>query len=137
MTESQRPAWVKWIVLGCVGLIVVGLCVAAGIVALVMGSLKQSDAYKSALEKVQASPAAVEALGEPIEPGFFLSGSVNVSGPLGDAVLSVPLHGPRGKGTLYLEAAKQAGRWKYSLLELAIAGSGGGEEQRIDLLAEE
>lgn len=137
MTESQRPAWVKWIVLGCVGLIVVGLCVAAGIVALVMGSLKQSDAYKTALEKVQASPAAVEALGEPIEPGFFLSGSVNVNGPSGDAVLSVPVHGARGKGTLYLEATKQAGRWKYSLLELAVAGSGGGEEQRIDLLAEE
>ena len=137
MTESQRPAWVKWIVLGCVGLIVVGLCVAAGIVALVMGSLKQSDAYKTALEKVHGSAAAVEALGEPIEPGFFLSGTVNVNGPSGDAVLSIPVHGPRGKGTLYLEATKQAGRWKYSLLELAVAGSGGGEERRFDLLAEE
>lgn len=139
MAESQRPAWVKWIVLGCVGLIVVGLSVAAGVVALVMGSLKQSDAYKEALDKVRADAAAVEALGEPIEPGFFLSGTVNVSGPSGDANLSIPLHGPRGKGTLYLEATKQAGRWKYSLLELAVAGGGGGggEGQRIDLLAEE
>ena len=132
MTESKGKPWVKWVVLGCVGLIVVGLCVAAGIFALVMGSLKQSDAYKDALTAVRSNPAAVEALGEPIEPGFFLSGSVNVTGPAGDAELSIPLHGPRGKGTLYLEATKRAGRWEYSLLELAVAG----KEERIGLLAE-
>jgi hypothetical protein len=133
MSEEKRPAWVKWVVLGCVGLIVVGLCAAAGIVALVMGSLKQSDAYKEALDKVRGDGAAVEALGEPIEPGFFLSGTVNVSGPSGDAVLSIPLQGPKGKGTLYLEATKSAGRWTYSLLELAVEGV----DERVDLLAEE
>jgi hypothetical protein len=113
--------------------LVVGLSVAAGIVALVMGSLKQSDAYKEALNRVRADAAAVEALGEPIEPGFLLSGSVNVSGPSGDAVLSIPLQGPKGRGTLYLEATKRAGRWEYSLLELAVDV----RAERIDLLAEE
>jgi len=133
MAESKRPAWVKWVVLGCLGFFVVGVCIVAGIVTLVMGSLKQSDAYKDALAAVRSNPAAVEALGEPIEPGFYLSGSVNVTGPAGDAVLSIPLHGPRGKGTLYLEATKRAGRWEYSLLELAVDG----KEERIDLRAEE
>ena len=133
MTESNRPAWVKWIGLGCLGLfLAVGLAVWA-FVSLIMGSLKQSDAYKEALNKVRADAAAVEALGEPIEAGFFLSGSVNVSGPSGDAVLAIPLEGPKGEGTLYLEATKQAGRWKYSLLELAVDG----REERIDLLPEE
>ena len=62
MTESNRPAWVKWVVLGCVSLFVLGLCIAAGIVALVMNSLKQSDAYKGALAKVRGDSAAVAAL---------------------------------------------------------------------------
>ena len=137
MTEEKRPAWVKWVVLGCVGLIVIVALAIWGFVALIMGSLKQSDAYKEALAAVRADAAAVEALGEPIEPGFFLSGSVNVSGPSGDAELSIPLHGPRGKGKLYLEATKRAGRWEYSLLELAVTrgGGGGGQDERIDLLA--
>lgn len=130
MTESQRPAWVKWVALGCASLFVLGLAIAAGIVALVMNSLKQSDAYKGALAKVRADSAAVSALGEPIEPGFFVTGTVNIDGPSGDAVLSIPLHGPVGEGTLYLEATKQAGRWTYSLLELAVADS----QERIDLL---
>ena len=132
MTESNRPAWVKWVGLGCVGLfVVVGLAV-WGFVNLIMGSLKQSDAYKEALSKVQSSPAAIAALGEPIEAGFFLSGSVEVSGPSGEAELAIPVEGPQGEGTLYLEATKRAGRWEYALLELAVDG----REERIDLLAE-
>ena len=115
------------------GLIVIVALAVWGFVALIMGSLKQSDAYKEALAAVRADSAAVEALGGPIEPGFFLAGSVHVSGPSGEAELSIPLHGPRGKGTLYLEATKRAGRWEYSLLELAVDGT----EKRIDLLAEE
>ena len=133
MTEENRPAWVKWIGVGCLGLfLVVGLAIWA-FVSLIMGSLKQSDAYKEALNKVRADAAAVEALGEPIEAGFFLSGSVNVSGPSGDAVLAIPLEGSKAEGTLYLEATKQAGRWKYSLLELAVDG----RPERIDLLRQE
>ena len=133
MAEPKAKPWIKWVVLGCSGLILLVVLGVAGVVSLVMGSLKQSDAYKEALAAVRSNPAAVEALGEPIEPGFFLSGSVNVTGPAGEAVLSIPLHGPRGKGTLYLEATKRAGRWEYSLLELAVAG----KEERIGLLAEE
>jgi hypothetical protein len=133
MTQGKRPAWVKWVVLGCLGMIIVAFCLAAGVVAIVMGGLKQSDAYKGGLAAVRENRAAVEALGEPIEGGFFLSGSVNVTGPSGEAVLAVPLSGPRAKGTLYLEATKRAGRWEYSLLELAVDG----EAERIELLPKE
>ena len=133
MTESKRPAWVKWVALGCVGLFVVVVLVLWAFVNLIMGSLKQSDAYKEALAKVQSSPAAIAALGEPIEPGFFLSGSVHVSGPSGEAELSIPVAGPQAEGTLYLEATKRAGKWEYALLELAVDGRG----ERIDLLAGE
>lgn len=133
MSESKRKPWVKWIVLGCSGLIVVAVLVVAGVVSLVMGAVKKSGAFQEALERARVHPAAVAALGEPIEPGFFVSGSVNVEGPSGQAELAIPLHGPRGKGTLYVEASKRADRWEFALLELDVAG----QEARIHLLAQE
>jgi len=130
---AERKGWVKWVVLGCSGAIVIAVLAAVAIFSVVMGSIKKSGAYQDAMEKLRATPAAVAALGEPIESGFFISGSVSVNGPSGEAELSIPVHGPQGKGTLYVEATKSAGRWEYDLLELVVAG----QEQRIDILAEE
>ena len=68
-------------------------------------------------------------LGTPIETGWFVSGSVSVSGPTGHADVSIPLSGPRASGTLYGVADKSAGLWTFSLLELELEGRPG----RIDL----
>ncbi len=132
MAEPKK-SWVKWVVLGCSGLLVVAIVAAAGCMSLIMGSVKKSGAYQEAMATVRANPAAITALGEPIEAGFFVSGSVSVTGPTGEANLSIPLHGPKGKGTLYVEATKRAGRWEFALLELEVAG----QEARIPLLAQE
>jgi hypothetical protein len=132
MVEA-RKSWIKWVVLGCSSLILLAALAAAGLVWLVMGGVKQSGAFQEAVERTRANPAAVAALGEPVEPGFFVSGSVSVDGPSGEAKLSIPLRGPQGKGTLYVEAAKRAGRWEFALLALEVAG----RDERIDLLAGE
>jgi hypothetical protein len=121
---------VKWLVLGCSGLVVVGVLGAVGFVSLVMGGVKRSGAYQEAMERVRAHPAAVAALGEPIEAGFLVTGSVSVEGPSGEATLGIPVEGPRGEGTLYVEATKRADRWDFELLELAVEGG-----ERIDLRA--
>lgn len=131
MSEEPSRRWIRWIVLGCSGLILVSALAAWGFVTLVMGGVKKSRAFQGALDKAVAHPAALAALGEPIEPGFWVSGSVSVDGPSGQAALAVPLSGPRGTGTLYVEATKRAGRWQYALLELEVAG----REARIDLLS--
>ena len=94
------------------------------------GAMKSSDVYKEALARAKASPAVAEALGTPIKAGYFISGNIKVSGPSGDADLSIPISGPRGKGTIYVEARKSAGEWSFSLLEVKIAGT----QERIDLL---
>jgi hypothetical protein len=72
----------------------------------------------------------VQHLGAPINEGWFVSGSINVSAGSGDADLSVPISCPKGKGTVYVKAQKTAGRWDYSLMQATIEGSG----ERIDLL---
>ena len=138
MNDMPRESWWtrnwKWFVpVGCLTTVVV---FAAGIAALmffVFGLMKSSDAYVDAMAKTRASSAIVAALGEPIEEGFMASGSINTTGPSGDAKLAIPISGPNGEATVYLEASKSAGRWVFSTLEVEIDSDG----RRIDLLQEE
>jgi hypothetical protein len=100
--------------------------------ALVISAFRSSYVYQEALTRARAHPAVVERLGTPIEPGRFVSGSINVSGASGDADLSIPVSGPKGKGTLYARAEKRAGEWRFSIL--AFVSEDG--QLRIDLLKE-
>jgi Cytochrome oxidase complex assembly protein 1 len=135
--QPQRSWWSrnwKWAApAGCLILILPILALTGfvgGILAIVFGSMKSSDVYQQAFNTARSHPAVVEALGEPVEDGLFMSGSINVSGPSGSADISFPLHGPKGKGTIYAVASKSAGRWEYQTLEVAVDGSA----ERIDLL---
>jgi hypothetical protein len=115
---------------GCLGLLVVFAGFLAVLGGVLMGGMKSTDAYRDGLARAQASPEVRAALGEPIKAGWFVQGKVNVSGPSGNADLSVPLSGPKGKGTLYITAKKQAGKWEYEVLEVAVDG----RQERINLL---
>ena len=96
----------------------------------VFGLLKSSDAYRLAVQQAVDNHAIIEALGQPVEPGFLMSGNIQLNGASGEANLAIPLSGPKGSGTLYAIATKSAGEWTYSRLEMVISGSG----TRIDLL---
>ena len=74
----------------------------------------------------------IEVLGSPITDGFLVSGNTNVNGASGEANLSIPVSGPKGKGTIYAAATKSLGRWNYSGLVLEIEKT----HQRINLLEE-
>ena len=116
-----------WAIVGVVvWLLVIALAVASfhG----VWSAIRSSDVYRGAVERVNASQAAREALGFPIETGFPM-GRVSVSGPDGEAQLSIPVQGSRGRGTLYLEATRSMGRWQYDRLELEVEG----RDARMDL----
>jgi hypothetical protein len=97
----------------------------------IVGSIRSSDAYKQAMAKANANPEVVLRIGQPMQPGWLVSGNISVSGPSGDADLAIPVSGPKGKGTIYAVAKKSAGQWTFSRLEVEIEGQPG----RIDLLA--
>ncbi|MEP7008822.1 MAG: cytochrome c oxidase assembly factor Coa1 family protein [Acidobacteriota bacterium] len=122
----------KWFVpTGCMTLILlVGGCFGS-VLMVAFTAMKSSDVYKDALVRAQADPEVVAALGSPITTGFFTSGSINTSGPTGDAAFSIPLSGPKGKGTIQLEAKKSAGEWTFTTLVVDVKNP----PQRIDLLA--
>lgn len=136
--HQERSGWGvgTWIGCGCGGciliiVVVAGLAVALGGLAFL--SFRQSDVFEEGLRRARANPQVVEVLGEPIEAGFLMSGSFEVSGADGEASLSIPVSGPDGKGTLYIEAEKSAGEWRFNRLEVEIEATG----ERIDLLGEE
>ncbi len=130
----QRKGWWgrnwKWFVpTGCLTMLALVAGVIYLLLLLIFGMMKSSDAYKQAMVKVRASSAVTAALGAPIREGFFTSGSINVSGPSGNADLAIPISGPKGSGTVYLRATKSAGKWSFDKLVVNINGA----DMTIDL----
>ena len=135
--QPPRPHWWgrnwKWFVpTGCLGMLVLVAGFIFIIVSIVFGAMKSSDAYKGAMAKAKADPRVMSALGSPITDGFLVGGSTNVSGTSGHADVTVPISGPKGKGTIYFVAEKFAGKWTFSKLMVEVADTG----QRIDLIAD-
>ena len=133
--QQQRPeTWFqrhwKGVVIAIVGLVVASiLALVAGIVGLVLWSMRQSDVYRMAMERARKNPEAVQQLGTPIEPGWLVSGSVNIENDAGTANLTIPIHGPRQQAKMYLDARKRMGEWTFNSLVVKTAA---GEE--IDLV---
>lgn len=130
-----RPGWWsrnwKWFVPTgcCLTPLVLGGAFVAFLVVVIFGAMKQSDVYKMAVARAKADSRVIAALGTPIEEGWYLSGNTSVNGGSGDADLSIPISGPKGKGTIYAVAKKSGGEWTYSKLAVKIDGTG----ETIDL----
>ncbi len=126
---------ILWIVLGCAGVSIVCVLVfilfVGGVVGLTFGAIRSSDVYQSAMDRALSHPEVLEVLGEPVKPGFIVTGSINVNGPEGEAEFGVPLRGSIENGTLHVTAYKRSGQWIYEVLELELPGL----PRRIDLLA--
>jgi hypothetical protein len=97
---------------------------------LAMGSMKNADVYKQAMAKASANPEVTQKIGTPLKAGWFVSGSINMSGDSGKADFTIPITGPKGKGTIYLDATKFAGQWEFQRLVVGVEGEAG----RINLL---
>jgi hypothetical protein len=135
ISSTAKPNWWKrnwkWFVpLGCFSTAVVFVVFVGSVVLIVFSAVKSTDVYKDALARAKAHPAVIEALGSPVTEGFLVSGNTNVNGASGEANLSIPIAGPKGKGTIYVAARKSLGQWNYSGLVFEIEK----KHQRIDLL---
>ena len=136
---QAAPGWWsrnwKWFVPTgcCLGSLVVCVLVAAifglGVFGAIFGMMKSSEPYKVALARAKANQQVISALGTPITEGFSTWGKVNIDGASGDADLSIPISGPKGKGTIYVTATKSGGEWTYSKLSVKVDSTG----ETIDL----
>ena len=110
--------------LGCSGMVLLSVGAAAGCVGLVLRMMKSSGAYQIALDRVKQDGAVIERLGEPIEPGWYVTGSFQTSGTSGNAAIEFPVRGPQGKGTVTAEATKHRGQWQLDYLAVEIKETG-------------
>jgi hypothetical protein len=113
-------------------LCVAGVLLIGSFVISIFSVMRSSDAYTQAVARASASPVVQEALGTPIREAFFFAGKITLNGASGKAQLSIPLEGPKGEGTLHVDATKTAGEWKFDHLFVQVRPSG----NRIDLLQE-
>ncbi len=135
MTQGSNKGWLeknwKWVLpVGCVGTLLVVAALIVSLAVALFSMFRSSDVYAGALEQAIRHPEVIAALGEPVEPGWMVSGSMSVTAASGEADLAIPLGGPNGKGVLYVVGEKSAGEWTFERLEVRIDG----QPDRIDLL---
>jgi hypothetical protein len=132
---DRRGWWArnwKWFVpTGCLVMVLLVVALVAGTFTMVMGMMRGSDAYDEAMRAARANPALVAAIGTPIEEGSLVSGAYEDNGATGKASLAIPVTGPRGNATIYIEGAKSAGEWRYDVLVAEVEAT----KERIELRA--
>jgi hypothetical protein len=81
-------------------------------------ALMKGDVYDMSLQNVRQSEEVALYLGEPLEPGYFVLGSVSMSGGSGDAEINFSVEGPLGSADVYVIAKKKLGEW--SILQQVV-----------------
>ena len=101
-----------------------GLCF-GGVFSVFQG-MKNSEAYKLALEATQQSPEVQEALGEPIEETLVPGGNISTSTTEGGhAVLVFRVKGPKGAAMVETESRRPPGAEQWKLTRLIVTPEGG------------
>ncbi|MFC0781243.1 cytochrome c oxidase assembly factor Coa1 family protein [Flavobacterium sp. HJSW_4] len=130
----QRKSWWnrnwKWFVpSGCLTLLVLFGLFIGGIFYEATSVIKDSDAYKESMAKLQNNKTVMEKLGSPIETDGIVSGVITSYNSVRACDVEVPIKGPKGKGTLFVVGEKR-GTWKYTEMSVYIENT----KEKIDLL---
>jgi hypothetical protein len=123
----RKPGWWqrhwKWAVPVVAGFFGLLFLAAIGLFAYgIFSMMGSSDVAMEAKRRAQQDPRVIEALGQPIEPGWYVHGSLESGGPGALASLQIPLEGPKAEADLYIEAVKRVGRWQYRTLTVVVDG---------------
>ncbi|WP_018248808.1 cytochrome c oxidase assembly factor Coa1 family protein [Orenia marismortui] len=127
--EEFRRSQKKW---SRAGIAVVGGSIFMGLVMVIIMfySFGRMEPVDNALKKLNTNPKAISYLGNNIEKGFWVTGSVSTTGSSGEANVSFPVKGEQGAGKVYMIAKKEMGIWEIKRLVLEIEE----ENYRFDLL---
>jgi hypothetical protein len=112
----QSTGCLKWCAAGCGLLFVLAVGVICVLVFVVFAAIKSTGAYTNARDQAVHDPRVAEALGEPIETGWWVGGSVHVNEDHGRAKIFFPISGPKGGATVHVVATRDNDRWVYSRL---------------------
>jgi cytochrome oxidase complex assembly protein 1 len=125
----QKSGCWKWGCIGCGTLLLLCAGFVVAIVVFVFGAIKGSEVYRGAEQRVERDPRVIAVVGSPVEPGWWITGNINVDHGGGNADFVFPVHGPKGSGKVYVEAKRDREAWTYT--ELTFTPENG---PSIDLL---
>lgn len=113
---QKSSGCLKWFLVGCAVIIVIGIIGIAAVVFVAFGAMKRSDVYRGAFDRAASDPRVIAALGTPIERGFWVTGRVNIDTSGGHANLDFPISGPKAKAKVHAVATRDAEKWSYTTL---------------------
>lgn len=116
--EHFRAVQRKWALSSVAVIAGIGVLIAVAVFAAAQ-AMKSSVPYLQAAAAVSTDAAVAQAIGTPVEVGGP-SGSISSSGGAGKAEFSFDAKGPKGKGTVSMEATESGGQWTIDKLELAL-----------------
>jgi Cytochrome oxidase complex assembly protein 1 len=94
----------------------------AVVFASVEASFRRSVVYQEALTRAGRNSQVIDRIGTPLKAARVLQGKLNTSGSNGTARMTIPVSGPRGKGTIYVDAREVSGNWEFLALQLRFEG---------------
>lgn len=119
---SGSSGCLKGALIGCGVLFLLGVAGVAALFFFVFGAIKSSHVYTEAVHRAQANPQVIARLGTPIEPGWWVSGNVNIKNDSGQAQITIPIHGPKASATIHADAIEENSSWKFT--RLVVEGGG-------------
>ena len=134
---ARRRGWWsrnwKWAVpTGITTLVALGVGLVFALIGAVLGIIKSTEVYQTALSEARSDFAVVAAIGTPIEAGTLVQGNIEVNPGSGYADLAIPIEGPGGSATVHVQAEKHQGEWAYVTMTVAVHDTG----ETVDLLAD-
>lgn len=107
----------KWAVAG----LIIFVVIIPSCISLPITMMRSSEAFKISFAAIQENPAVIQAMGEPLSAGWFVTGSINSSGPNGSAALNYSISGPKAEGRANVYANKFGGQWGLHTLNVILA----------------
>jgi hypothetical protein len=88
-------------------------------------AFRSTEVYQAALARARQDSVIVRELGEPVKDGWFPTGETNWdSKGGGSARITIRLSGPRGRGTLRVQATRVHSVWQFEVLSFTQGRSG-------------
>lgn len=119
----------KWTISG----LILVLVVLPALFFVITGSMKHSDAFNMSLGELQNNPEIIALIGQPIEPGFLVTGSISSGTGSGKALLNYSIKGPKGEAEVQVAAIKEIDGWH--IKELLVYSEG--QENLLTIISSE
>jgi hypothetical protein len=111
---------------GCLAIALAAVGVFVLIFAVVMYSMRSADGTQAAVTRARADARVLAAVGEPLQVGWIISGSVSGVGVGSTVEVSIPLSGPAGEGTLVAHGWRETEQgWSFTVLSFTPDGADG------------